>query len=108
MSDALSSDKTHFIGATGEEESWALMYNIYADKLLGTNLLSEAVCSLPIYVGSDLIFFPASAQSDALLRDSHTCVIRSSSGCNSAEITIATLYGLPIDSSDLGITSMGS
>ncbi|KAI0665951.1 hypothetical protein C8Q78DRAFT_1062280 [Trametes maxima] len=40
---ALSTDQKHLLGAYGNPSSWALMYNIYADRLLGTNLVSQTV-----------------------------------------------------------------
>lgn len=40
---ALSSDGSHFLGAYGDQESWALMYNIYADRLLGTGIVNQTV-----------------------------------------------------------------
>ncbi|KAI0759823.1 hypothetical protein BD413DRAFT_495995 [Trametes elegans] len=38
---ALSSDKQHILGTYGSQQSWALMYNLYADLLLGTNLVNQ-------------------------------------------------------------------
>ena len=52
---ALSSDQSHILGVFEDENSWSLMYNIYADKLLGTGLLSQsvsesrAVNSIPVF-----------------------------------------------------------
>lgn len=40
---ALSSDQTHFLSSYGEESSSALMYNLFADLWLGTNLVAESV-----------------------------------------------------------------
>ncbi|KAJ8483513.1 hypothetical protein ONZ51_g4651 [Trametes cubensis] len=39
---ATSSDQQHLLGTYGDQQSWALMYNIYADILLGTNIVSHA------------------------------------------------------------------
>lgn len=40
---ALSSDGSHFLGAYGDQQSWALMYNIYADRLLDTGIVNQTV-----------------------------------------------------------------
>ena len=40
----------HLLGAYGDEKSWALMYNVYADKLLGTGMLSESVSWGQLYM----------------------------------------------------------
>ncbi|OCH88863.1 DUF1793-domain-containing protein [Obba rivulosa] len=41
---ALSSDQQHLLLDYGDESSWALVYNLYADRLLGTNLVNSSVC----------------------------------------------------------------
>ncbi|KAL7281458.1 hypothetical protein ACG7TL_004773 [Trametes sanguinea] len=38
---ATSADQNHILGFYGNQQSWALMYNIYADRLLGTNIVSQ-------------------------------------------------------------------
>lgn len=40
---ALSSDGSHFLEAFGDEKSWALMYNMYADRLLDTGIVNQTV-----------------------------------------------------------------
>ncbi|KAH9942459.1 uncharacterized protein BXZ73DRAFT_88030 [Epithele typhae] len=40
---AASSDQGHLLGLYSNQQSWALLYNIYADRLLGTGLVSSAV-----------------------------------------------------------------
>ncbi|KAI0325215.1 DUF1793-domain-containing protein [Cubamyces sp. BRFM 1775] len=40
---AMSSDRQHLLGIYGNEGSWALMYNVYADILLGTNLINQTL-----------------------------------------------------------------
>ncbi|KAI0368348.1 DUF1793-domain-containing protein [Pilatotrama ljubarskyi] len=40
---ALSTDGKHLLGTYGNQQSWALMYNLYADRLLGTDLVSQAL-----------------------------------------------------------------
>ncbi|KAH9892777.1 DUF1793-domain-containing protein [Cubamyces lactineus] len=40
---ATSSDQQHILGTYGDQNSWALMYNIYADLLLGTNIVSQTL-----------------------------------------------------------------
>ena len=39
----MSSDGSHILGFYGEENSSSLLYNIYADRLLGTGLISQSV-----------------------------------------------------------------
>lgn len=46
---ALSSDGSHFLGAYGDEQSSALMYNIYADRLLDTGIVNQTVSRLGIF-----------------------------------------------------------
>ena len=43
LSTALSSDKQRILGIFGQDDSWGLMYNLYADVLLGTNLVPKSV-----------------------------------------------------------------
>ncbi|KAI0762087.1 hypothetical protein BD413DRAFT_643854 [Trametes elegans] len=43
QSHALSSDQQHILGTYGDQQSWALMYNLYADRLLGTNVVDQAI-----------------------------------------------------------------
>ncbi|EIW62884.1 DUF1793-domain-containing protein [Trametes versicolor FP-101664 SS1] len=40
---ALSSDQKHLLRVYNDQTSWALMYNLYADRLLGTNLVSDTI-----------------------------------------------------------------
>ncbi|KAI0358681.1 hypothetical protein OH77DRAFT_1421109 [Trametes cingulata] len=40
---ALSSDGDHLLGVYGDQESWSLMYNLYYDRLLGTNIVNQMV-----------------------------------------------------------------
>ena len=46
-SSGLSSDGSHVLATPGDEQSWALPYNLYADRLLRTNLLGNAVSYIP-------------------------------------------------------------
>ncbi|KAL1942377.1 hypothetical protein VTO73DRAFT_5979 [Trametes versicolor] len=39
---ALSSDGTRLLGVYGNEQTWALMYNIYADRLLDTGIILQS------------------------------------------------------------------
>ena len=43
LSLAESSSQQHLLGVYGDQQSWALLYNIYADLLLGTNLIPQTV-----------------------------------------------------------------
>ncbi|KAI0633572.1 hypothetical protein C8Q77DRAFT_1217931 [Trametes polyzona] len=40
---SLSADGSHFLRTYGEKQSWALMYNLYADRLLGTGIVDDAL-----------------------------------------------------------------
>ncbi|KAL7281476.1 hypothetical protein ACG7TL_004791 [Trametes sanguinea] len=40
---AISADHKHLLGFYGDEPSWSLMYNIYADRLLGTEIVSQTL-----------------------------------------------------------------
>ena len=40
---ALSSDQQSILATFGVEDSWSLMYNLYADLLLGTGLVPQSV-----------------------------------------------------------------
>ncbi|EMD37588.1 hypothetical protein CERSUDRAFT_114227 [Gelatoporia subvermispora B] len=40
---ALSAAQDHLLLAYGDEASWALAYNLYADRLLGTNLINSSI-----------------------------------------------------------------
>ncbi|KAI0370619.1 DUF1793-domain-containing protein [Pilatotrama ljubarskyi] len=40
---ALSLDGQHLLGTYGKQNSWALIYNLYADHLLGTNVVDQAL-----------------------------------------------------------------
>jgi len=41
---ALSSDKSHYTLSYGNNSSWGLLYNLYADRLLGFNMFPSSVC----------------------------------------------------------------
>lgn len=41
---SVSSDKSHLLSSYGEESSSALMYNLFADLLLGVDIVPQAVC----------------------------------------------------------------
>ncbi|KAI0633571.1 DUF1793-domain-containing protein [Trametes polyzona] len=40
---SLSSDQQHLLGVYGNQNTWALMYNVFADRLLGTNLVDQSI-----------------------------------------------------------------
>lgn len=40
---ALSADQSHLLFSYGEESSYALMYNLFSDRLLGTNIVPQSV-----------------------------------------------------------------
>ena len=43
---ALSSDKTHLTLAYGNDSSWGLAYNLYADRLLNTSVCPQSIFDL--------------------------------------------------------------
>ncbi|KAI0353838.1 DUF1793-domain-containing protein [Trametes cingulata] len=43
---AQSSDGQHLLGSYGDQQSWSLMYNLYADRLLGTNIVDQNLMKL--------------------------------------------------------------
>lgn len=40
---AMSSDQKRLLNAYGDQQSWTTLYNLYADKLLGTDLVDQSV-----------------------------------------------------------------
>jgi len=75
---ALSQDGSHLVAAYGNDQSWTLPYNLYADRLLQTSLISNDIYS------------------------SETSFLK---GLLSATGSLATPFGLPIDT--LTATSQG-
>ena len=50
QSPALSADKTHILALHGDpQRSWSLSYNLYADRLLGTDFVSSSVSPLECF-----------------------------------------------------------
>ena len=52
LSLALSSDQQHLLGQYNDESSWAMLYNVYADLLLQTNLIPTDVCRSSVCLSS--------------------------------------------------------
>ena len=51
---ALSADKTHILALYGDpQNSWSLSYNLYADRLLGMNIVPSPVSSFERFLGED-------------------------------------------------------
>ncbi|KAM5540219.1 hypothetical protein V8D89_006038 [Ganoderma adspersum] len=46
LSRTMSSDGSHLLGGYGNEESWSLMYNLFADKMLGLNFVPQSVIDM--------------------------------------------------------------
>ena len=36
---------SHLLGEYGNQQSWSLMYNLFADKMLGLNFVAQSVSS---------------------------------------------------------------
>lgn len=51
---AISSDQNHLLGKYGDEQSWALLYNLYYDKNLGLNVVDQSVRGLPKALVDDI------------------------------------------------------
>ena len=68
---ALSSDQSHFLSSYGEESSSALMYNLFSDLLLGTNVVPQSVCvnSIAITSNCNADSRIAVSETDAILPD---------------------------------------
>ena len=43
LSFAQASDQQHLLGKYGDQSSWAMLYNVYADLLMQTNLIPRDV-----------------------------------------------------------------
>jgi len=101
---AYSGDKSHVTLEYGDNQSWGLLYNLYADKLLGTNLFPASVYQtqtnwykgqehaygIPLdsrhtYTKSDWQIWTAAVVTDPTLRNSLIGFVKSyaSSGVNS-------------------------
>ena len=51
---ALSADKTHILALYGDPQtSWSLSYNLYADRLLGTNIVPPPVSPIERFSPED-------------------------------------------------------
>ncbi|KAM5540215.1 hypothetical protein V8D89_006034 [Ganoderma adspersum] len=46
LSLATSSDGSHLLGGYGSQQSWSLMYNLFANKMLGLNFVPQSVISM--------------------------------------------------------------
>lgn len=66
----MSADGQHILASYGNQNSWALVYNLYADRLLETNLVPDsvsAVCRSTAIYGIFTIFFSGLRYPDAIL-----------------------------------------
>ena len=78
LSLAMSSDGSRLLGSYGDQQSWSLMYNLYADKMLGLNFVPQSVSSeftrsprsIPYRLRIDLGYRHAHAVSEELVGDS--------------------------------------
>ncbi|KAM5540207.1 hypothetical protein V8D89_006026 [Ganoderma adspersum] len=52
LSLAASSSGSHLLGNYGDQQSWSLMYNLFADKMLGLNFVPQSVIDMQtVYIG---------------------------------------------------------
>ncbi|KAI0746013.1 hypothetical protein C8Q76DRAFT_606683 [Earliella scabrosa] len=52
---AQASNGQRLLGVYGDQQSWSMMYNLYADRLLGTNLVSENLLNSQTQFYSNLL-----------------------------------------------------
>ncbi len=57
LSLAESSSQQHLLGVYGDQQSWALLYNIYADLLLGTKLVPQSVSEATVAIANISIIY---------------------------------------------------
>ena len=110
---ALSADKTHILTLYGDpQSSWSLSYNLYADRLLGTNLVPSSVSALLSFSAED-----PSLICRCKVVANHTKFLGSllETGALPMHVThrhevhslLAPPFGLPIDTRDGQTTSIG-
>ncbi|PIL35873.1 hypothetical protein GSI_01533 [Ganoderma sinense ZZ0214-1] len=46
LSLATSSDQSHLLGGYGDQQSWSLMYNLFADKMLALNFVPQSIVDM--------------------------------------------------------------
>ncbi|KAM5540214.1 hypothetical protein V8D89_006033 [Ganoderma adspersum] len=59
LSLATSSSGSHLLGGFGNQQSWSLMYNLFADKMLGLNFVTQPVIDMQTQYLSTLSMAPA-------------------------------------------------
>ena len=47
---AQASNGQRLLGVYGDQQSWSMMYNLYADKLLGTNIVPSDIYDMRAYM----------------------------------------------------------
>ena len=77
---ALSSDKSHLTLAYGNDSSWGLAYNLYADKLLSTNVFPQSIFDLRGYLSFKSLYTASKVRSETKWYADH-----------------AFAYGVPLD-----------
>ncbi|KAM5534566.1 hypothetical protein V8D89_011770 [Ganoderma adspersum] len=55
LSRATSSDGSHLLGTYDDQKSWSLMYNLFADKMLGLNFVPQSVIDMQTKYLSSLL-----------------------------------------------------
>jgi len=134
---ACSSDKSHLTLSYGDNPSWGLMYNLYADKLLGTNLFPDSIYEMQTnwystqktqygialdsrnnYTKSDWQIWTAGTVTDWTLRDSMINLVKNyvADGLNNAPLpdwydvtgTQKTLTDRPVVGGHLALLALGS
>ncbi|KAI0327102.1 DUF1793-domain-containing protein [Cubamyces sp. BRFM 1775] len=101
---AMSSDGTHLTLSYGNTSSWGLAYNLYADKLLGTNIFPQSLFDLETkwygtrantrhsYTKSDWQMWTAALVSDNAVRDTLVTSVLKYAGDGLSAQPLADLY----------------
>ncbi|EMD35396.1 hypothetical protein CERSUDRAFT_66560 [Gelatoporia subvermispora B] len=110
---ALSFDQQHVVAKYGEESSWTLLYNLYADKLLGFNLVNSSIYDKqtsiydtltpstfglgidsdhPTVGNSAWTIFAAATATNTTVRDKLISMVRSRASFNGTSGIFPTIY----------------
>ncbi|KAH9951526.1 hypothetical protein B0H21DRAFT_684389, partial [Amylocystis lapponica] len=105
---ALSSNPEHLLASYGQANSWALMYNLYADLLLGTNLVDHSLYAAQAdyyqtLIGSAWLSFTAASALNSTVRDELLSMIWNHASYNLTVDIFPTMYAV-----DTGAESSGA
>ncbi|OCH91439.1 hypothetical protein OBBRIDRAFT_525583 [Obba rivulosa] len=110
---ALSPEEDHILLDYGDDSSWALVYNLYADRLLGLNLVDSSIyekqtsyyntlfsSTYGLGIDSDhlntgnsaWLLFAAATATDSVLRDSLVSMAQNHASFNGTPGVFSTIY----------------